>query len=86
MKENQSEFDNTVAWYTDSYMSLGVLGFGLFILLGITSLPSVSNAMNWREFRFVQVQRTRRQTSFLLFTHVTRSMDWRSLFFQPLLN
>ncbi|XP_048881916.1 metalloreductase STEAP4 [Brienomyrus brachyistius] len=54
MKENQSEFDNTVAWYTDSYMSLGVLGFGLFILLGITSLPSVSNAMNWREFRFVQ--------------------------------
>uniref|UniRef100_A0A8C5TEC4 Ferric oxidoreductase domain-containing protein n=1 Tax=Malurus cyaneus samueli TaxID=2593467 RepID=A0A8C5TEC4_9PASS len=30
------------------------LGFFLFVLLGITSLPSVSNNVNWREFRFVQ--------------------------------
>nr|XP_014353829.1 PREDICTED: metalloreductase STEAP4-like [Latimeria chalumnae] len=43
-----------MAWRTDMYFSLGILGFGLYILLGITSLPSVSNVMNWREFRFVQ--------------------------------
>ncbi|XP_042331121.1 metalloreductase STEAP4 [Sceloporus undulatus] len=42
------------AWISDSYVALGILGFFLFVLLGITSLPSVSNSVNWREFRFVQ--------------------------------
>ncbi|XP_061918915.1 metalloreductase STEAP4-like isoform X1 [Entelurus aequoreus] len=55
IRENQtSEFDNTMAWRTDSYYSVGILGFGLYILLGITSLPSVSNALSWREFSFIQ--------------------------------
>ncbi|KAL2084154.1 hypothetical protein ACEWY4_019672 [Coilia grayii] len=55
IKDNQSEpFDNAEAWATDSFLSLGVLGFSMFLLLGITSLPSVSNTLNWREFRFVQ--------------------------------
>ncbi|MBN3315294.1 STEA4 Metalloreductase, partial [Atractosteus spatula] len=55
IKENKTDiFDNTIAWYSDSYLSCGILGFGLYVLLGITSLPSVSNAVNWREFRFVQ--------------------------------
>ncbi|XP_063054693.1 metalloreductase STEAP4-like [Engraulis encrasicolus] len=55
IKENKTNpFDTTLAWRTDSYYSLGILGFGLYVLLGITSLPSVSNALNWREFRFVQ--------------------------------
>uniref|UniRef100_UPI003AAC25A8 metalloreductase STEAP4-like isoform X2 n=1 Tax=Centroberyx gerrardi TaxID=166262 RepID=UPI003AAC25A8 len=47
-------FDTTSAWRTDSYYSVGILGFGLYILLGITSLPSVSNALSWREFSFIQ--------------------------------
>ncbi|KAK2902973.1 hypothetical protein Q8A67_007686 [Cirrhinus molitorella] len=55
IKDNKTyEFDNTAAWRFDSYFSMGILGFGLFVLLGITSLPSVSNSLNWREFRFVQ--------------------------------
>ncbi|XP_043923430.1 metalloreductase STEAP4-like isoform X1 [Protopterus annectens] len=55
IKNNETfQFDTTVAWRHDMYMSLGILGFGLYVLLGITSLPSVSNAVNWREFRFVQ--------------------------------
>lgn len=55
VKDNKTyEFDNTAAWRYDSYYSMGILGFGLFVLLGITSLPSVSNSLNWREFRFVQ--------------------------------
>ncbi|NXJ08383.1 STEA4 Metalloreductase, partial [Odontophorus gujanensis] len=49
-------FDNTNGWLSDSYLALGILGFFLFVLLGITSLPSVSNNVNWREFRFVQVR------------------------------
>ncbi|XP_074938884.1 metalloreductase STEAP4 [Phalacrocorax aristotelis] len=52
---NETEPLNTTnAWLSDSYLSLGILGFFLFVLLGITSLPSVSNNVNWREFRFVQ--------------------------------
>ncbi|NXN07699.1 STEA4 Metalloreductase, partial [Indicator maculatus] len=46
--------NTTNAWLSDSYLALGILGFFLFVLLGITSLPSVSNSVNWREFRFVQ--------------------------------
>ncbi|XP_075067957.1 metalloreductase STEAP4-like [Mixophyes fleayi] len=47
-------FQNHYAWMSDSYVALGILGFFFYMLLGITSLPSVSNAVNWREFRFVQ--------------------------------
>ncbi|NXP04607.1 STEA4 Metalloreductase, partial [Thinocorus orbignyianus] len=52
---NKTEaLDITNAWLSDSYLALGILGYFLFVLLGITSLPSVSNNVNWREFRFVQ--------------------------------
>ncbi|XP_054636862.1 metalloreductase STEAP4-like isoform X2 [Dunckerocampus dactyliophorus] len=55
IRENQtSKFDTTIAWRSDSYYSVGILGFGLYVLLGITSLPSVSNALSWREFSFIQ--------------------------------
>ncbi|XP_035237399.1 metalloreductase STEAP4 [Anguilla anguilla] len=55
IKQNKTgTFDTTMAWRTDSYYSVGILGFGLYVLLGITSLPSVSNTINWREFRFIQ--------------------------------
>ncbi|XP_074539721.1 metalloreductase STEAP4-like isoform X2 [Halichoeres trimaculatus] len=55
IKENQtSEFNISYAWRGDSYYSMGILGFCLFLLLGITSLPSVSNALSWREFSFIQ--------------------------------
>lgn len=55
IKENKtSTFDTTMAWRTDSYYSLGILGFGLYLLLGISSLPSVSNVLSWREFSFIQ--------------------------------
>ncbi|XP_056141962.1 metalloreductase STEAP4 [Lampris incognitus] len=55
IRENKTTvFDTTVAWYTDSYLSIGILGFGMYVLLGITSLPAVSNALSWREFSFIQ--------------------------------
>ncbi|XP_018410310.1 PREDICTED: metalloreductase STEAP4-like [Nanorana parkeri] len=53
-KNETSPFLNVVAWRSDTYIALGILGFFFYVLLGITSLPSVSNAVNWREFRFVQ--------------------------------
>ncbi|CAI5662474.1 unnamed protein product [Oreochromis niloticus] len=55
IRENKtSPFDTTMAWRTDSYYVIGILGFGLYLLLGITSLPSVSNILSWREFSFIQ--------------------------------
>lgn len=59
IKENQTSVFNTAgAWLSDSYLAVGILGFGFYVLLGITSLPSVSNALSWREFSFVQVSFT----------------------------
>uniref|UniRef100_A0A674DHM6 STEAP family member 4 n=1 Tax=Salmo trutta TaxID=8032 RepID=A0A674DHM6_SALTR len=55
IRENRTTtFDTTTAWRGDSYLSLGILGFGLYVQLGITFLPSVSNVLSWREFSFVQ--------------------------------
>ncbi|KAJ0066100.1 hypothetical protein NL108_001351 [Boleophthalmus pectinirostris] len=54
LKNQTTEFSNILAWRTDSYYSVGILGFALFIVLGITSLPSVSNTLSWREFSFIQ--------------------------------
>lgn len=41
-------------WRSDLYLSCGILGLGVLTLLAITSLPSVGNALNWREFTFIQ--------------------------------
>ncbi|XP_030248536.1 metalloreductase STEAP4-like [Sparus aurata] len=57
MKNNKTtpfDFDNTEAWGTDSFYVLGVMGFFLYILLGLTSLPSVGGTLSWREFSFIQ--------------------------------
>ncbi|XP_061572730.1 metalloreductase STEAP4-like [Cololabis saira] len=55
MKNNETtEFSKTEAWATDSFFALGILGFFLFVLLGLTSLPSVGGSLSWREFNFVQ--------------------------------
>lgn len=59
MKDNQTTpfyFDNTEAWATDSFYVLGILGFFLYVLLGLTSLPSVGGSLSWREFSFIQVR------------------------------
>lgn len=37
------------------YLSLGILALGMLSLLAVTSLPSIANSLNWREFNFVQV-------------------------------
>nr|XP_019948390.1 PREDICTED: metalloreductase STEAP4-like [Paralichthys olivaceus] len=57
MKNNKTTpfyFDDTEAWGTDSFYVLGILGFFLYVLLGLTSLPSVGGSLSWREFSFIQ--------------------------------
>ena len=33
---------------------LGVFGFGLVVILGISSLPSVTQTLSWKEFAWIQ--------------------------------
>ena len=41
-------------WRVNLYLMAGVLGYAVAILLGLTSLPSISAALSWREFRLFQ--------------------------------
>ncbi|XP_075466051.1 metalloreductase STEAP3 isoform X2 [Ascaphus truei] len=41
-------------WRMEIYVSLGILALGFLSLLAVTSLPSIGNALNWREFGFIQ--------------------------------
>ncbi|KAM6945788.1 metalloreductase STEAP3-like [Aplochiton taeniatus] len=41
-------------WRMELYLSAGILALGLLSLLALASLPSVGNALNWREFTFIQ--------------------------------
>ncbi|KAE8581762.1 hypothetical protein XENTR_v10024931 [Xenopus tropicalis] len=43
-------------WRMEIYVSFGIMALGLLSLLAVTSLPSVSNSLNWREFTFIQSQ------------------------------
>ncbi|XP_069815570.1 metalloreductase STEAP4-like isoform X3 [Dendropsophus ebraccatus] len=54
MQNTTRVLEKPLTWRSDTYLALGILGFFFYVVLGITSLPSVSNAVNWREFRFVQ--------------------------------
>ncbi|MED6244695.1 hypothetical protein ATANTOWER_021345 [Ataeniobius toweri] len=41
-------------WRMELYLSVGIMALGLLCLLAVTSLPSVANTINWREFSFIQ--------------------------------
>ncbi|XP_062968115.1 metalloreductase STEAP3 isoform X1 [Cynocephalus volans] len=47
-------WDEEEVWRMEIYLSLGVLALGTLSLLAVTSLPSIANSLNWREFSFVQ--------------------------------
>ncbi|MBN3308853.1 STEA1 Metalloreductase, partial [Amia calva] len=41
-------------WRMEIYVSLGILSLGPLAVLAMASIPSVSDSLNWREFRCVQ--------------------------------
>jgi len=41
-------------WRGECFLMTGVFGFSLVVLLGLTSLPSVTATLSWKEFAFVQ--------------------------------
>lgn len=45
-------------WRMEIYVSLGILGLGVLAIIAMSSLPSVSESINWREFQCIQVSIT----------------------------
>jgi len=41
-------------WRGESFLVCGVVAYAFSVLLGITSLPSITAALSWKEFAFVQ--------------------------------
>ena len=65
----------------DSFLCLGVVSFGFAIILGITSLPSVTDVLTWKEFAFVQSK-----LGWLCLCFGTAHdlfLGWKSIFVEP---
>ncbi|KAL1006709.1 hypothetical protein UPYG_G00075740 [Umbra pygmaea] len=62
-------------WRMEIYVSLGIIGLGLLTLLAISSLPSISDTLNWREFAWVQ--RCLGYTALVLVTAHALVYGWR---------
>ncbi|XP_069472704.1 metalloreductase STEAP3 [Ambystoma mexicanum] len=41
-------------WRMEIYVSFGIMALGVLSLLAVSSLPSIGNSLNWREFSFIQ--------------------------------
>ncbi|XP_036285397.1 metalloreductase STEAP1 [Pipistrellus kuhlii] len=41
-------------WRMEIYVSLGIVALAIMALLAVTSIPSVSDALTWREFHYIQ--------------------------------
>lgn len=50
----EDSWNDQEVWRMELYISVGIMAIGLLSLLAITSLPSVANTINWREFSFIQ--------------------------------
>ncbi|XP_025235439.1 metalloreductase STEAP1 isoform X1 [Theropithecus gelada] len=42
-------------WRMEIYVSLGIVGLAILALLAVTSIPSVSDSLTWREFHYIQI-------------------------------
>lgn len=55
VKENkENAWIEDDVWRMEIYVSLGILGLALLSVLAATSVPSVKNSLNWREFQCIQ--------------------------------
>ncbi|KAL0619616.1 Metalloreductase STEAP2 [Plecturocebus cupreus] len=50
----ENSWNEEEVWRIEMYISFGIMSLGLLSLLAVTSIPSVSSALNWREFSFIQ--------------------------------
>ncbi|MBN3307530.1 STEA3 Metalloreductase, partial [Amia calva] len=65
-------------WRMEIYLSFGILALAVLSLLAVTSLPSVGNSLNWREFSFIQSNLG--YTALLIATLHTLTFGWKKAF------
>ncbi|XP_044281213.1 metalloreductase STEAP1 [Varanus komodoensis] len=53
-KKNENAWIEHDVWRMEIYVSLGILGLAILALLAVTSIPSVSHSLTWREFHYIQ--------------------------------
>ncbi|XP_067869330.1 metalloreductase STEAP2 isoform X2 [Heterodontus francisci] len=49
----ENSWNEEEVWRMEMYISFGIMSLGLLSLLAVTSIPSVSSSLNWREFSFI---------------------------------
>ncbi|XP_023821384.1 metalloreductase STEAP3 isoform X3 [Oryzias latipes] len=69
----EDSWNDEEVWRMELYVSAGIMALGLLSLLAVTSLPSVANTLNWREFTFIQIQ-VRRRVGRVLLISLSASM------------
>ncbi|XP_044130392.1 metalloreductase STEAP3 [Bufo gargarizans] len=65
-------------WRMEIYVSLGIMALGILSLLAVSSIPSVANSLNWREFTFIQSQLG--FAALVVVTLHTLTFGWRRAF------
>ncbi|XP_075703992.1 metalloreductase STEAP3 [Rhinoderma darwinii] len=65
-------------WRMEIYVSLGIMALGILSLLAVSSLPSVGNSLNWKEFSFIQCKLG--FASLVVSTLHTLAFGWRRAF------
>ncbi|MEQ2201490.1 hypothetical protein XENOCAPTIV_013211, partial [Xenoophorus captivus] len=69
-----NSWEDEEVWRMELYLSVGIMALGLLCLLAVTSLPSVANTINWREFSFIQ------PLNFCLFDVLQSTLGYCALF------
>lgn len=54
-KKKENAWIEHDVWRMEIYVSLGILALALLAVLAVTSIPSVSYSLTWREFHYIQV-------------------------------
>ncbi|XP_068102434.1 metalloreductase STEAP3 isoform X2 [Hyperolius riggenbachi] len=79
VKQNvSSSWVEEEVWRMEIYLSVGIMALGMLSLLAVSSLPSVGNALNWREFTFIQSKLG--MVALVLSTLHTLTFGWKRAF------
>ncbi|TRY85050.1 hypothetical protein DNTS_009550 [Danionella cerebrum] len=74
----ENSWNDEEVWRVEMYVSFGIMALGLLSLLALTSIPSVHQALNWREFSFIQS--TLGYIALLISTFHTLLFGWQRAF------
>ncbi|XP_007530280.1 metalloreductase STEAP1 isoform X1 [Erinaceus europaeus] len=53
-QKRESSWIEHDVWRMEIYVSLGIMALAILALLAVTSIPSVSDSLTWREFHYIQ--------------------------------